>query len=357
MAETMRGAVWYGKNDVRIENLPLPSAPKPGWVQIKVAYCGICGSDLHEFIAGPVFIPTTPHPLTGTKAPLLLGHEFSGTVCAVGEGVTTVKVGDRVAPDACQHCHICKPCRDGRYNVCDKLAFTGLMTEGAFAPYVNVPAELCYKIPDNMSFEHAALLEPLATGFSAVRKAGSIMGLNVVVLGAGTIGLGTIMAVRASGAGQIIVLEQAAARIEMAKKCGADIVINTKEKDAVAEVRKLTDGVGADVSFECIGNIHTGPLAIDVLRNTGTAVIEGIFEGPSAFNFFTLSGTDKTVIGSLAYTLKDFEGLGKLIAKGVIDPSPLITGKIALGDIVENGFLELINNKDNNIKIIVDPNK
>ena len=149
MAETMRGAVWYGKNDVRIENLPLPSAPKPGWVQIKVAYCGICGSDLHEFIAGPVFIPTTPHPLTGTKAPLLLGHEFSGTVCAVGEGVTTVKVGDRVAPDACQHCHICKPCRDGRYNVCDKLAFTGLMTEGAFAPYVNVPAEMSMCLPSS----------------------------------------------------------------------------------------------------------------------------------------------------------------------------------------------------------------
>ena len=120
-------------------------------------------------------------------------------------------------------------------------------------------------------------------------------------------------------------------------------------------MRELTGGCGADVSFECIGNKFTGPLAVDVLRNTGTAIIVGIFEEPSAFNFFSLSGTDKKIMGTLAYTIDDFKGLAALMAKGAIKAENLITGKIALRDIMEKGFMELINNKDDNIKILVRP--
>ena len=355
MAETMLAAVWHAPKDIRVESVPLPPPPPPGWVQIKVAWCGICGSDLHEYLAGPIFIPTSPHPLTGKSGSVILGHEFTGDVVAVGEGVTSVRVGDRVAPDACQHCGVCQPCREGRYNVCEKLAFTGLHNDGAFARFVNVPAELCYILPDDVDYEAGALMEPLATGFKAVRMAGSILGLTVVVLGAGTIGLGTIMAAKAAGAGQIIVLEMSRARIAKAWECGADVVINPKEEDPVAAIKALTNGSGADVSFECIGNKHTGPLAVDVIRNTGTAIIVGIFEEPSAFNFFSLSGTDKKVVGSLTYTIEDFKGLARLMAKGAIKADPLITGRIGLKDIVDKGFLELINNKDENIKILVHP--
>lgn len=304
----------------------------------------------------PIFIPADkPHPLTGKQGSVILGHEFSGKVVALGEGVNSVKVGDTVAPDACQHCGECQPCREGRYNVCEKLAFTGLANDGAFARLVNVPANLCFVLPEGVSAEAGAVMEPLATGFKAVRMAGSILGLNVVVLGAGTIGLGTIMAVKAAGAGKIIVLEMSRARIAKAKECGADVIINPKECDPVAKVRELTGGCGADVSFECIGNKFTGPLAVDVLRNTGTAIIVGIFEEPSAFNFFSLSGTDKKIMGTLAYTIDDFKGLAALMAKGAIKAENLITGKIALRDIMEKGFMELINNKDDNIKILVRP--
>ena len=356
MAETMQAAVWHGKKDVRVEAVPLPPAPPPGWVQIKVHWCGICGSDLHEYLAGPIFIPVdAPHPLTGQQGSLVLGHEFSGTIVAVGQGVTRVKVGDVVAPDACQHCGECQPCREGRYNVCEKLAFTGLANDGAFASLVNVPAELCYVLPEGVGTEAGAVMEPLATGFKAVRMAGSILGLNVVVLGSGTIGLGTIMAAKAAGAGKIIVVEMSKARIEKAKECGADVIINPKECDPVATIKELTGGPGADVCFECVGDKMTGPLAVDVIRNTGLAVIVGIFEEPSPFNFFSLSGTDKRVVGTLAYTLEDFKGLAALMAKGAIKAENLITGKIELKDIVEKGFLELINNKDQNIKILVRP--
>lgn len=351
----MKAAKWYAKKDLRVENVPEPPAPKAGEVKIKVAWCGICGSDLHEYVAGPIFIPTQPHTLTGQCAPLILGHEFTGTVVEVGSGVSTVRVGDLVAPDACQHCGDCLPCRLGKYNVCEKLAFTGLMADGAFAEYVNVPAELCYVLPPNFNLEAGSLIEPLATGFKAVRLAGSIMGETAVIFGAGTIGLGTLMCAKAAGAAKVIVVEMSAARKKLAMECGADVILDPKECDVIAEIKQMTNGSGADVSFECIGNKITGPLAIEAIRNCGRAVIVGIFEEPSSFNFFSLSATDKVVIGTLAYTIDDFAGVAKLLASGQLKAEPLITGKIKLDDIVEKGFEELVNNKDANIKIIVSP--
>lgn len=355
MAETMKAAVWHGKNDIRVEDVPVPGFPQPGEVKIKVEWCGICGSDLHEYLAGPIFIPTAAHPLTGHSGKTILGHEFTGTVVEVGAGVTNIKVGDLVAPDACQHCGTCLPCRLGRYNVCEKLAFTGLMADGAFAKYVNVPANICYVLPPGFNAEAGALIEPLATGFKAVRLAGSVLGETAVVFGAGTIGLGTLMCAKAAGAGKVIVVEMSAARKAKAKECGADVILDPKECDVIAEIKKLTGGSGADVSFECIGHKLTAPMAIDAIRNCGRAVIVGIFEEPSSFNFFSLSATDKVVIGTLAYTLDDFKGVSALLASGQLVAEPLITGKIELQDIVKNGFDELVNNKEKHIKIIVRP--
>ena len=355
MAETMKAAVWHAKKDLRVEEVPAPGPPKADEVQIEVAYCGICGSDLHEYLAGPIFIPTEPHPLTGHSGKTILGHEFSGKVVAVGSDVANVRVGDLVAPDACQHCGVCVTCREGRYNVCEKLAFTGLMADGAFAKYVNVPANVCYVLPPGTDLKAAALIEPIATGFKAVRMAGTILGETVVILGAGTIGLGTLQCAKAAGAGKLIVVEMSAARKALAKECGADVILDPTECDVIAEIKKLTGGSGADVSFECIGNVKTGPLAVEAVRNNGRAIIVGIFEEPSEFNFFSLSATDKKVIGTLAYTVDDFKGVCALLANGAISAEPMITGKIALDDIVEKGFEELVNNKDAHIKILVEP--
>jgi (R,R)-butanediol dehydrogenase / meso-butanediol dehydrogenase / diacetyl reductase len=355
MAETMKALVWHGKKDIRIEEVAVPAPPKADEVQIKVAYCGICGSDLHEYLAGPIFIPTEPHPLTGHSGKTILGHEFSGTVVAVGADVTSVKVGDNVAPDACQHCGTCVTCREGRYNVCESLAFTGLMADGAFTSYVNVPANVCFVLPEGFNMEAAALIEPIATGFKAVRQAGTILGETAVIFGAGTIGLGTMMCAKAAGAGKLIVVEMSASRKALAKECGADVVLDPTECDVIAEIKKMTGGSGADVSFECIGNVKTGPLAVEAIRNNGRAIIVGIFEEPSAFNFFSLSATDKKVIGTLAYTMDDFKGVCSLLANGAISAEPMITGKIALDDIIDKGFEELVNNKDAHIKILVTP--
>jgi len=352
---SMKAAVWHGRHDIRVEEVRVPDQPAAGWVKIRVHWCGICGSDLHEYVAGPVFIPVDrPHPLTGLMGQCILGHEFSGEIAELGAGVTDFSVGERVTADACQHCGKCYYCTHGLYNICENLAFTGLMNNGAFAQYVNVPAELLYKLPDNFPTEAGALIEPLAVGLHAVKKAGNIVGQTVVVVGAGTIGLCTIMCAKAAGAGRIIALEMSSARKKKALEVGASIVIDPSECDAIAEVRTLTGGYGADVSFECIGNKSTAKLAIDVIRKAGKSVMVGIFEEASTFNFFEVVSTEKEIIGSLAYN-GEFADVIRFIADGRIDVEPLITGRIHLADIVTHGFEELVNNKDGNVKIIVSP--
>ncbi|GHC80365.1 2,3-butanediol dehydrogenase [Pseudorhodoferax aquiterrae] len=351
----MQAAVWHGRHDIRVQDVPVPQKPPAGWVQIRVHWCGICGSDLHEYLAGPVFIPVDhPHPLTGLKGQCTLGHEFSGEIAELGDGVTGYAVGERVTADACQHCGKCYYCTHGLYNICENLAFTGLMNNGAFAEYVNVPAELLYKLPDDFPTEAGALIEPLAVGLHAVKKAGELVGKTVVVVGAGTIGLCTIMCAKAAGAGRVIALEMSAARKAKAMEVGASLVIDPKECDAIAELKALTGGYGADVSFECIGNKNTAKLALDVIRKAGRCVMVGIFEEPSQFNFFELVATEKEVVGSLAYN-GEFADVIRFIADGRIDVRPLITGRIALPDIVTHGFEELVHNKDANVKIIVRP--
>ena len=167
----MRAAVWHGRNDIRVEQVPLPADPAPGWVQIKVDWCGICGSDLHEYVAGPVFIPVEkPHPLTGIQGQCILGHEFCGEIVKLGAGVEGFSAGEVVAADACQHCGTCYYCTHGLYNICERLAFTGLMNNGAFAELVNVPANLLYALPANFPAEAGALIEPLAVGLGVSQQ-------------------------------------------------------------------------------------------------------------------------------------------------------------------------------------------
>ncbi|PMV19686.1 butanediol dehydrogenase [Pseudomonas sp. FW305-3-2-15-A-LB2] len=352
---SMRAAVWHGRNDIRVEDVPLPVSPPAGWVQIRVQWCGICGSDLHEYVAGPVFIPVdAPHPLTGIKGHCILGHEFCGEIVELGAGVQGFSVGESVAADACQHCGTCYYCTHGLYNICENLAFTGLMNNGAFAEWVNVPANLLYKLPANFPAEAGALIEPLAVGMHAVKKAGSLLGQNVVVVGAGTIGLCTIMCAKAAGAAQVIALEMSGARKAKALEVGATHVLDPNQCDALAEVRRLTGGLGADVSFECIGNKHTAKLAIDLIRKAGKCVLVGIFEEPSEFNFFELVATEKQVMGALAYN-GEFADVIAFIADGRLDITPLVTGRIQLEQIVGQGFEELVKNKEHNVKIIVSP--
>lgn len=350
----MKAARWFNKKDVRIVDTEIPT-PAKGEVRIKVEWCGICGTDLHEYEAGPIFIPTEPHPITKAQAPITLGHEFSGTIVEVGEDVTDWKVGDRVTPDACLVCGECSYCNKGLYHLCDHLGFNGLALDGGFAEYAIVPAYQLYKLADSMSFEEGALIEPIAVGIHAVKKSRLVMGETAVIIGAGTIGLAALKAAQAAGASKVMVVEISEARKEFARKLGADVVIDPTKENMLETIKKHNNGMLADTTMECVGLDVTLQQAIAATRKMGRIAVAGIFSRPSnniPMNDIVIG--EKEIIGVIAYNY-DFQTAIDLVAKGIIDAKAFITAQINLDNVVNNGLEELIHNKDNHIKIIVHP--
>ena len=189
----MKAARFYTAKDLRVDNVP-DEAPKGDEVRIQVKWCGICGSDLHEFLDGPIFTPgNTPQYVTGCTNPVTLGHEFSGVVVAVGPDVKNFKVGDRVIPEPLVVDHDCPSCKEGNYNVCDHLSFLGFVSNnGGLAEYCNFTEKFVHHMPDNMSFEDGAIVEPLSVGYHSLRAGHFEAGQTAVVAGAGPIGLATI---------------------------------------------------------------------------------------------------------------------------------------------------------------------
>jgi (R,R)-butanediol dehydrogenase/meso-butanediol dehydrogenase/diacetyl reductase len=351
----MKAAVWHGRRDVRVEEVPDPPPPPRGQVKIEVAWCGICGTDLHEYLGGPIYVPAdAPHPLTGAKAPVILGHEMSGTVVEVGEGVTRVKRGDRVVLCPIIGCLECEWCRSGRMGICPRVAFLGVSWQGGgFARYVNVYDYMCYHLPADVSFEVGALVEPFAATVRAVRRAGIAGGETVAVVGSGPVGLMALQAARIAGAGQVLSLEPARKRQELARRCGATEVIDPLD-NPLPEIRKITGKEGVDVAVECVGLEKTGMLAGHVVQRTGRVMVMGVFEKPSPLDFTDLVYGEKTVRGSMGgYGV--FDDAIEMMAKGRFDGEPLITGRIGVGDIVEGGFSPLITNKEEHAKILVRP--
>lgn len=349
----MKAAVWYGQKDVRVVDVPEPKISH-GTVKIKVAYCGICGSDLHEYLKGPVLIPSKPHPLTGKMPPLTLGHEFSGQVVEVGEGVTRFNKGERVTVDACLVCHECHWCKKAQYNLCAKLGSTGLCQDGAFAEYVVVPDYTCYKIPQEMSDEAGAFVEPLAVATHAVKRGKIVPGDIVAIVGGGPIGLLVMQVAKASGASKVFVVEPMESRRKLAYELGATKVYDPAQGDAGKMIHQDTDGLRADLVFECVGKAETVDTAIKLSGKGARIVIVGIFSAPVQFHFARMQAHEKELIGSSAYP-NEFPAAISFLADGRVNIKPLITGKIKLGDIIEKGFNELISHPEKNMKILVSP--
>lgn len=354
----MKAALWYARKDVRIEEIEEPIVTK-GNVKIKVKWCGICGSDLHEYLGGPIFIPVEePHALSKTTAPVVLGHEFSGEVVEIGEGVTNFEVGDRVVVEPIVACGKCPACLEGKYNLCSSLGFHGLCgTGGGLAEYTVFPQEFVHKIPDSMSYEQAALVEPMAVALHSIRMADFKIGDTALVLGAGPIGLATIECLKAAGAKLVVVLQRKSIRQEYAKRAGADFVLDPNEVDIAAEVKKLTNGVGVNASFETTGAKIGFDIGLDSLKFEGIMVVTSIWEEEIAFNPNALVFTEKKIVGTLAYR-HEFEATIAQMNDGRIKADGYITKKIQLDDIVEEGFGTLTGpEKKKHVKILVTPDK
>ncbi len=352
----MRAALYYGQNDVRVEDVPEP-AVAPGTVKIAVSLCGICGSDLHEFAAGPIFIPhgDAPHPLTGETMPVVIGHEFSGRVVEVGDGVTKVSVGDRVCVEPVLHCGTCPECTRGQFQLCRKLGFHGLSGGGGgMSERTVVPAYMVHRLPDAVTDEMGALVEPLSVGFHAVRSSDFQPGSSAFVTGAGPIGIAVLLALRASGARTIVVSESLAARQALARKHGA-VVVDPTTGDPAAKVADLTDGVGADFAFDTAGVAASLAAAMQATRPAGTVVNVAVWEKPIEFHPNTLVLSEQRLTGSICYTGPDFPTVIAMLADGRIPAGDLVTARIDLADVVTKGFEELLDHRDRHVKILVSP--
>jgi len=340
----MKALRWYDRKDLRYEDVPDPS-PGPGQVKVKINLAGICGTDLKEYAYGPGMIAVD-------KAPLTLGHEFAGNVVELGEGVTGFAIGERVAGVGYWYCGECYYCKRFMYNVCSNLGFTGLTADGCMAEYLVAPSYSLYKLPDSVSDEFGTLVEPLAVAIHAIHQGRVSLGDIVGIVGEGTIGLCTLLAARAAGVSAVHFVAKHKGRGEKALAMGATTVTYLSDGDTVGLIKNLTGGLGVDVAFECVGHPDTPQLALDLTRNGGTAVILGVFEEPGPIDFFSVMFNQKTIVGSPIY-VDEARTAVALLADKSINPSRLITSIVPLKDAVEMGFEQLINNKEDNIKILL----
>ncbi|MGA9061738.1 MAG: 2,3-butanediol dehydrogenase [Terracidiphilus sp.] len=352
----MKAAVWHGRQDVRIEDVPDPPPPSPGQVQVEVAWCGICGTDLHEYVAGPVYIPqNAPHPLTKVKAPVIIGHEMSGQVTALGPGVEDFSVGDRIAACPIIGCLQCRWCKSGSMAQCDKVAFLGTSWwGGALSERLNLNAYQCFHLTDNISDEVGALVEPFSAAVRAVAQARIEPGDNVAIVGAGPMGLMTLLAAILRGAKQVVAVEVAQRRKETAKELGASEVIDPLQEDPEKRALDITDGEGFDVVIECVGQPTTAQLAGRLTRTRGRLVVMGVFEKPAPLDLTDLVFREKTVSGSMS-GFGMYDDTIRLMADPRFRGEKLITARIPLADLVEKGYHGLLYKKEDNVKTLVSP--
>jgi len=317
-------------------------------VLIRVKACGICGSDVQGFTGK-----------TGRRIPpLIMGHEAAGIVEDVGKNVGNFKKGDRVCFDSTVYCNKCQPCRKGFYNRCEKRQVLGVSTpqfrrHGAFAEYVAVPWWIVSKIPENMSFIQAALLEPASIGTHAANRAPVSTDDTVLVIGAGTIGLFILQAARIRGAARVIVADINEFRLAVAKKLGADKVINPLKSDLREMVFSQTENKGADVTFEAVGYAKTFFDGVSATRTGGHLVAVGNLEKTAEFNLQELVARELTFTGSYASS-GEFRECIELVASGKINVEPLISDVLPLED-GPDAFDRLLNAKENLLKIVLEP--
>jgi L-idonate 5-dehydrogenase len=331
----MLAAVLHGAKDIRVENCPVPDL-LPGMVRLRVRRAGICGSDSHYFEHGHCgpFVPTRP---------FILGHEFTANVEAVGEGVTAPAVGARVTVNPPRACGVCEACKGGRSNLCRKTIMLGSAsttppTDGAFAEFVTVRADQCHELPAGMDDGLGAMMEPLAVALHAVKRAGTVSGKRVLVVGGGPIGLLLAMTARAFGATPVALSDIVVARRQMALGLGADVALDPAAKDMPEQVKQLT-GDGFDVIFEASGARPALRQAFDLVRPGGTIVQIGTLgteDVPLPAN--QLMVREIQFIGSFRYG-NVFDEAIRLVASGRLNLQPLISRVFPLAEASAAMFL------------------
>jgi L-iditol 2-dehydrogenase len=342
----MKAAFLVTPRQIALRDIPVPSAG-PEDVLIRTKSVGICGSDFHYWKTGTIGSMTI-------KEPQILGHELSGQVMEVGDAVSNLKVGDRVIVEPGVPCRKCRFCKTGRYNLClTKRFMSDPPTYGAFAEYVAWPSDFVFRMPDSMSFDEGALVEPLAVGVYSVNRAHITPGDIVMIMGAGPVGLMILQAARAAGAGQIYVADIDEWRLEQAMTMGATAVINARD-DVVGKVQDLSRGDYIDVTIEASGSPEATNQAVKITRRGGTIVLVGLYEKTEfTYPLLDILMKEVTVVGSYDYANVYPRSLA-LMASKRFDAKVLITHHLPIEEI-QKGFRIMDEKKEHVLKVMIHP--
>ncbi|MDW3177998.1 MAG: 2,3-butanediol dehydrogenase [Acidimicrobiia bacterium] len=351
----MRAAVYHGRRDVRVEEVPDPPGPSAGEVLVAPILCGICGTDVHEFTHGPIVTPVEPHALTGATNPQILGHEFCAEVLEVGEGVTHVLPGQRVSAMPLLFCGTCPYCRLGHNHLCERMGCTGLSYAwGGLAEAAIVQASQLSVLPDEIDNTQGALIEPIAVAAYGVDRAGVAPGTSVLVTGGGPIGILSAEYAIARGATTVVLSEPNPRRRAVAESLGLTAVLDPTAVDVVAEVQELTGGLGVDASIECAGAGPALDACIRATRSRGTVAQTGLHVAPATIDAFELSLREITLVGTWCYPVTDFPRIIALLASGKMRGSAAVTATVGIEETVD-GFERLIDPTGGDVKILIDP--
>ncbi|WP_349930706.1 2,3-butanediol dehydrogenase [Glutamicibacter mishrai] len=351
----MRAARYYDQKDIRIEDIDEPVL-KPGTVAIDVAWCGICGTDLHEYLEGPIFIPPAghPHPISGESAPVTMGHEFSGTITALGEGVTGLEVGENVVVEPYIIHEDVDTGEGQQYQLSRDMNFIGLGGRcGGLSEKIIVERRWVHPI-GKIPLDEAALIEPLSVAHHAFVRSGAQAGQVAIVGGAGPIGLLTAAVLKAKGL-EVYISELSEARKAKARETGvADEVFDPRDGDVAEKVREATGGRGADAGFECSSVPAVLDMLLDAVAPGGVIVNVSIWGHKPEVDMPKLVLKEIDLRGTIGYA-NDHPDTIALVQSGKLDLAPFITGRIGLDELISEGFDQLINNNEEHVKIIVDP--
>ena len=329
-----------GKIEFREIETPVPKA---GEVLIRIMKIGVCGSDIHVWHG--------KHPFT--SYPVTQGHEVSGEIAALGAGVENLEVGQKVTIQPQVVCGKCYPCRHGKYNLCETLKVMGFQTTGVASEYFAVDAAKVTPLPQEMSFDEGAMIEPLAVAVHAVRKFGDMQGMRVAVLGAGPIGILVAQAAKGMGAESELITDISDLRLDKARQCGVDFCENTREADFGEALVSSFGPDKADVIYDCAGNNVTMGQAIRCARKGSTIILVAVFAGMAEVDLAVLNDHELDLNTTMMYRNEDYLEAIELVRAGKVDLKPLISKHFAFRDYAE-AYRYIDENRETTMKVIID---
>lgn len=327
---------------ITFHEIPIPEAGE-GQVLVRIHIIGICGSDIHVYHG--------KHPFT--KYPVTQGHEVSGEIMALGKDVKDFTIGQKVTIEPQEYCGKCYPCTHGKYNLCEELKVMGFQTTGTASHYFAVDASKVTPIPENMGYEEGAMIEPLAVAVHAVRRAGDVAGLKIAVIGAGPIGNLVAQTAKGMGAAQVMVTDVSDYRLKLAKECGADFVVNTKDKEFGAAMLESFGTDKADIIYDCAGNDITINQAIRCARKGSTIILVAVFADMAKADLAVLNDHELDMNTTMMYRHEDYVKAIEMVEDGKIFLRPLMS-RVFPFDQFKQAYEYIDANRETAMKILID---